>query len=410
MRQLQEFFNIAFQSLKRRRLRSWLTMIGIFIGIAAVVSLISLGQGLEESIYETFESIGSDKLFIQPKGSFGASGDSIAGKPLTEKDILFLKQQAGVKEVASYTMTSAKINFQGVTRFFMVVGIPTETKQLELLTAVMGTDIANGRALRQNDRQSAVVGFYHAERGLYDNKNMQIGSKFTFNDDFKFSVVGVFEPIGSPEDDQMILVPEDSFRKVTGIQERVDFIIVQVNDGADPLVVGEQIERSLTRYRGLKEGQEDFSVQTPDELLSSFDDILAIVRWVLIGIASISLLVGAIGIMNTMYTSVLERNRDIGIMKAIGAKNSDIFTLFFIESGLLGLVGGAIGVGIGISLALLVEVASAAALGATFLQAYFSTGLILTSMLLAFIVGAAAGSLPALQAAKLQPADTLRDE
>ncbi|MCF7799239.1 ABC transporter permease [Candidatus Woesearchaeota archaeon] len=411
MSRFTEFFNISFQSLKRRRLRSWLTMIGIFIGIAAVVSLISLGQGMEDAIYEQFENIGSDKLFVQPKTGFGGTGgDNTGFAPLTENDVRFLENQGGVKAVSSYVFTSAKVEFQGSTKYFNLLGIPTEPRQLELIAAVMGTDIDKGRMLEQGDNKVAAVGFYHAERNLYDGRNMEVNNKFTLNDEHNFRVIGIFEPIGSGEDDTMIVIPLDVLREVTGIEERIDFIIVQVNEGTDPRKLGDELERSLARYRDVKEGQEDFSIQTPEDLLASFETILAIVRWVLIGIASISLLVGAIGIMNTMYTSVLERNKDIGIMKAIGAKNSDIFTLFLIESGLLGLVGGILGVIIGIGLAKLVEVISAAVLGKTFLIAHLSIELVAISLGLAFIVGALAGSLPALQAAKLQPVETLRDE
>lgn len=410
MKQFKEFFNISFQSLKRRRLRSWLTMIGIFIGIAAVVSLISLGQGMENAIYEQFENIGSDKLFVQPKAGFGMMGDNTGFAPLTDKDVTFIEQQQSVQAVTAYTFTSAKVSYQDSTRYFNLLGVPTEAKQLQLMIDVMGTELLTGRELKPGDNNVAMLGFYHVERNLYDGKNMEVNSKFTLNDNHTFRAVGVFEPIGSAEDDTMIVIPQDVFREVTGISERVDFIILQVASGADPRVVGEDIKRELARYRGVKEGKEDFSLQTPEDLLASFETVLAIVRWVLIGIASISLLVGAVGIMNTMYTSVLERNKDIGIMKAIGAKNSDIFTLFLFESGLLGLVGGLIGVVLGVGLAKLVELISAAALGKTFLIAHLSLGLVLASLGLAFIVGALAGSLPALQAAKLQPVDTLRDE
>ncbi len=410
MRQFVEFFKIAFQSLKRRRVRSWLTMIGIFIGIAAVVSLISLGQGMENEIYSQFDRMGGNKLFIQPKSTFGIMGENTGVEPLTEDDIYFLENQRGIEAATSYTMTSAKINYQDSTRYYSIIGMPTDPRQLALMLDMMGTDVQEGRQLQPGDKKVATVGFYHTERNLYDGKNMQLNSKFIVNDEYKFTVGGIFEPIGSAPDDSMILIPLETFREITGIEERVDFIILQVTEGADPRIVGEELERTLARHRGVKEGKEDFTIQTPEDLLASFETILAIVRWVLIGIASISLLVGAIGIMNTMYTSVLERNKDIGIMKAIGAKNSDIFTLFFFESGLLGLVGGVLGVIIGIGLAKLVEVISAAALGKTFLIAHLSVGLVLVSLGLAFVVGAAAGSLPALQAAKLQPVDTLRDE
>lgn len=410
MSKVQEYFKIALQSLTRRKLRSWLTMIGIFIGIAAVISLISLGQGMEDAILQEFENIGSDKLFIQPKSFFGSIGENVGVDPLTVDDLDFLEGQAGVQGATMYVLTSAKVEYQDTIRYFTIIGVPSEPSRQNLAYDIMGVDIQEGRQLTPNDRTSMNVGFYHSERNLYGpNKNLEMNSRVLINDK-KFNVVGIIEPLGSPEDDKMMYIPEETFRDITGIEERVDMILIDVDESADPVAVAEQLERELARHRGLKEGDEDFSIQTPDQLLESFETILNIVRGVLIGIALISLFVGGVGIMNTMYTSVLERNKDIGIMKAIGAGNNDIFMLFFFESGLLGFVGGLLGVGIGIGLAKLVEVISAVSLGKTFLVAHFSIGLVLGALAFSFVVGALAGTLPALQAAKLQPVETLRDE
>jgi putative ABC transport system permease protein len=138
--------------------------------------------------------------------------------------------------------------------------------------------------------------------------------------------------------------------------------------------------------------------------------IFDIIQTVLIGIAAISLIVGAVGIMNTMYTSVLERTRDIGIMKAIGARNSDILKMFLIESGLLGLVGGAIGIAIGLGIAKTAEVIGGAALGTDYLQAAIPAWLVIGALLFAFVLGSASGLLPAKQASEMNPVDALREE
>jgi putative ABC transport system permease protein len=243
---------------------------------------------------------------------------------------------------------------------------------------------------------------------LYDGKNIQLGNNFYINDQ-KVYLAGVLEPIGSSEDDSMIMIPMETFREVTGIEERLDFIVVQGDeDNLNELAI--LIERLLARHQGVKVEDAGFSVQTPEVILSSLNTILNVVRGVLIGIALISLFVGGIGVMNTMFTSVMERNKEIGIMKAVGARNSDIRWLFLIESGLLGLVGGLLGIFLGVGLAKAVEIISAQALGKTFLVAYLSWGLFLGALAFSFILGAAAGTLPAVQAAKHKPADTLRDE
>lgn len=407
---IKEYFRIALRSLFRRQTRSWLTAIGIFIGIAAVVALVSLGQGVEAMVYDQFESMGTNKVFVTPASGFTSTGDNIGYDPLTIDDADFLESLSGVSEVTYYIMASARIEYQDVVRYFSVIGTPTQTSKLSLMKEMYGDfGIQEGRELEQGDKKATEIGFHHASRGLYDGKNMRIGSKYYINDE-SFYVAGIMEPIGSTQDDRMILLPEDTFREVTGIDERVDFIIVEIADGANVNSVADSVERQLARYRGVKLDDLDFSLQTPEDLLDQVGNILNIVTSVLIGIAAISLFVGMVGIMNTMYTSVLERKKEIGIMKAIGASDENIFGIFLVESGVLGFVGGVIGVLIGIGLALLVQVISAQILGATFLKAHFGIGLLLGSLFFSFVVGALAGTLPARQASREKPSENLRDE
>lgn len=407
---IEEYFKIAWQSLSRRKLRAWLTMIGIFIGIAAVVSLISLSIGMQEAIVGTFEDLGSDKLFISPESSFGVIGE-VGNNILTRDDVEFLERQSGVNRVTGWTIASAKIEYQGEIRYFSVGGLLDDSPdQLNLALEMISLDEAiEGRPLQIGDGNVVSMGFHHRERGLYNGKNINLNDRLLINDQ-KFTVIEFLAPLGSSTDDQFIYMTRDTFEDVTGIEERIDQIIVEVDKTSDPLVIAEQIKRNLARFRGVSEGKEDFEIQTPDDILESFNTILSIVQAVLIGIALISLLVGCVGITNTMYTSVVERKKEIGIMKAIGATNQSIFSLFFVESGFLGLVGGILGIILGTIFATLVEVISAQALGRTFLQASYSWELFVGAVLFSFLVGAIAGTLPARQASKLQPVDTLRDE
>jgi len=406
---IKEYFKMAYNSLKRRKLRSALTLLGIVIGIAAVISLISLGQGLESAIDEQFEMIGSDKIFIQPKSALGLMATGETTNQITTKDEEFLSSLPGVKATSGYTMYSGKIEFQGATKYFLIVSIPQETQKLKLVSDMMGIEYVQGRALSSGDKQAITVGYHFNTKNLFNNKNMGVGDRVTINDR-KFSVVGVHGPVGNSQDDRTIFMGENQFREIFDIPERYDALVLQVDKSNDVREMADLIEREFARYRGVKEGKEDFILNTPEDMLESLSTILNVVNAVFIGIALISLFVGSVGITNTMYTSVLERHKEIGIMKAVGAKNSDIFKLFLIESGLLGLVGGTIGVLIGISLAKAVEILSTMALGKTFLNAYFSWQLILGALLFAFILGALVGSLPARSASKLQAVDTLRDE
>jgi putative ABC transport system permease protein len=194
----------------------------------------------------------------------------------------------------------------------------------------------------------------------------------------------------------------------TGVEETQ--ILVETESNAEPEKVAEKIKQVLRKERSEKEGEETFSVQTSEQLLESFSNIFAVVQGVLVGIAAISLIVGGIGIMNTMYTSVLERTKEIGTMKAVGAKNSDVLLIFLFESGLLGMIGGTIGVLIGVGLGKGVEYIAQVALNTNLLRADFSIFLIGGALLFSFLIGALSGIFPAIQAAKLRPADALRYE
>jgi len=200
------------------------------------------------------------------------------------------------------------------------------------------------------------------------------------------------------------------FKEFFNTSNRVDVIYIQIQQGQDLKIVAEKVKKALMKSRDVTEKTIDFTILTPEELLGTFSIILNIITAFLAGIASISLVVGAIGIANTMYTSVLERTKEIGTMKAIGARNSDILKIFLIESGLLGIVGGVIGVALGMISSWTIEVYANQALGTNLLQVSFSQYLIGGCLIFSFIVGSLAGLLPSRQASKLNPVDALRYE
>ena len=206
-----------------------------------------------------------------------------------------------------------------------------------------------------------------------------------------------------------ILVNEDDLKKIVPKSDELSAIVAQLNPGEKPSEVAERVLKTIRRDRHQKEGFEDVTVSTSEDLIDSINTILGVVQAVFIGIAAISLLVGGIGIMNTMYTSVMERTRDIGIMKAIGARNSDILWIFLLESGLLGMAGGIIGVLIGIGLSKLVESFGQDMVG-NVLHASFPWTLIVGALLFSFVIGVLSGVLPARQASKMQPVEAFRSD
>jgi len=403
---MRDYFSLAFNNLKRRRLRSWLTMIGIFIGIAAVVALISLGQGLQNAIEEQFEILGTDKLIIMPGG--GAMMSLASAEKLTAKDLEVIRKTKGVDSAAEMIYSSALIQSRDEAKQTLVIGLPTDDSSV-VLKEMQGFEAEKGRDLREDDKDKVTIGYLIAKDGGFFKKGVDLKSKIIIHGK-EFRVIGIMKKIGNPQDDSQIYMPLETAKKLFDKEDEIDSIYVKIKSNFQPIEVAEDIKRALRNFRNEKEGEETFSVQTFEQILETFQSIFSIVQAVLVGIAAISLIVGGIGIMNTMYTSVLERTKEIGTMKAVGAKNSDILLIFLFESGLLGLVGGAIGIGIGIALGKGAEYIATSFLGTDLLRASTSYLLIFGALAFSFLIGTLSGIFPAMKAAKLRPADALRYE
>ncbi len=397
------YLRLAYQSTKRRRLRSWLTMLGIFIGIAAVVALISLSQGLKNAIQEQFLALGSDKIVIQAAGGgFGPPGTGTS-VPLTTKEKETIEDVAGIDLAVGRLIRIAKFEFKDETQYSYMVSFPKYTQEQELVIESNTYVLSSGRF--PNDGSEVIIGADVSQ--TFFEKPIAVRDKLIIQDK-SFQVVGILQKSGNPQKDTTVIMPEEKVREILGIGNDIDIIAARVAAGEDVAVVSEQVEKELRKQRDVEEGKENFVVETPEQLLGTLNSILLIVQGVLIGIAAISLLVGGLGIMNTMYTAVVERTREIGIMKAVGATQQQISTLFIIESGMLGLFGGAIGVLLGVGISKGVEYIGYQMFQSFLIRADVSIWLVIGALLFAFVVGGLSGVLPARQAAKLQPVDALR--
>lgn len=401
---IADYLVFSLKSIRRRSLRSWLTILGVFIGIAAVVSLISLSQGMEAAITGQFLRGGASRIFIFPGG--GEFGPMSFGQLLTEKDLDTAVRTRGVQAASPLTMMQAVIRFGGETKNLVVHGILPE----EDSPAGRFIEIEKGRFLRRGDAQKVIAGALFAEdervfrRGVRLRDTLEINGK-------RYEVVGIRAKFGQRSEDSELFIPLDEAKEQFGLtDDDLNFIVLETRDGYSPTVVAEDVEKNLRGSRDEKKGEETFEVRTSEETIETFSSILGIVNGVLIGIAAISLLVGAVGIMNTMFMAVLERTKEIGVMKAIGAKKRDIILLFLIESGFYGLGGGMVGVVVGLGFAKAAEFFVSRFLGTTLIQASFSPQLIFGSLFFGFFFGCVAGVWPALQAAKMNPADALRYE
>ena len=287
----------------------------------------------------------------------------------------------------------------------MVASFPSD--RWKLFKDVSSLKLDEGQYPSIRDRGKVFLGSQYKYNKIF-NTPIKSGDKLTI-DGVDFKISGIVAPLGNAQDDRNIYMYYEDFQKIsnsTSIQE----IIVQVNPGEDIEEVANRTDKKLMNFRGVTDKTKDFTILTPEELLSSFASILSIVTGFLLGVAAISLLVGAIGITNTMYTSVLERTKEIGVMKAVGAKNSDILTIFLIESGLLGLTGGVIGVLLGMGIGKLIEYIAVHVIQTTLLRVVFPTYLILGCLAFAFLVGAISGTWPAYRASRIRPVDALRYE
>jgi putative ABC transport system permease protein len=404
---IRDYAKMALMNLLHRKTRSWLTLIGIFIGITAVVALISLGQGLQHAITAEFLELGADKIQISAKGN-EFTGNQALTSALKDRDLRTVERTNGVILATTYNMRSAKIEWRDQIAFYGVMGFSTEERRFQLMNDYWTLKLEEGRSLKQGDMYKAVIGKDLSNPDKLESP-LKVGDKVKINST-TFEIVGMYAKMGDPGADTAIYVSEDAFKILFDTQGTYDGIVAQVNPGEDAEAVADEVQAELRRERGLDEGDENFNVQTPKDLIDSFLVVFNIVNFVIIGIAMISLIVGAVGIMNTMYTAVLERTKEIGIMKAIGATNKAVLTIFLIESGMLGLIGGLIGLITGLGLAKITEYIGKTVLDTLLLSAWWSWGLVFGALAFAFITGAGAGIMPAYRASKQKPVDSLRYE
>jgi len=403
---LKDYSRFAIDGIKNRKLRSWLTMIGIIIGITAVVSLIGIGQGLKVAISSQFGDIGTDKLTVMASGGMGPPGTGVVN-PLTKDNVKKIGDVNDVKVAAGRLARSIKIEYNDNVKFGMAASI-AEGNGRKLIESALNLEAEKGRLLRDGDTKKIVLGSNLGSENAGFEKQIYVGSKVLVQDE-RFEVVGILKKTGSFAVDSLVFIQEDDLRKMLGISDdEYDIIVAQVHPNADIKAVQENIEKVMRKERGVKKGEEDFTVQTPQAILAQVNSTLFAVQLFVYIIAVISIVVGGIGIMNTMFTSVLERTKEIGIMKSIGAKNSTIFTLFFIESGMIGSVGGIIGAVMGVSIAKGIAFIGSMLLGSELIRADISIWLVIGSVVGSFLLGSIFGIIPAIRASRLNPVEALR--
>lgn len=398
---------LSGRNLFRRGKRSWLTVIGIIIGITAIVSLFSLGQGLEQSVTGEFQELGANSIYIIPGSGLGGLFGGGTDAELTEDDLEAVRRAQGVDVAGPLVNAGVQAQFGDEVRFLNVVGIPTDESK-EMIKRVNSINIVSGAEIRDTDTSSGLAGSRLAEGDVFQEevrRNSQIRLE-----ERDIRIKGLLEATGDPVYDSSVVMSIDAVRDITGEQDRVDFIIAEVQSGQEPSTVAQSIEEEIRDERNIPLGEEArFTVSTSDDLLNSLTGILDLVQFIVLGITSIALFVGGLGIMNTMYMSVSERTKEIGIMKALGATERQILAIYLAESAILGLVGGLIGIGLGIGFSQVAFFFLRQSSNLP-LELSISPFIIAVSLVSAISLGVLSGLLPARKAAKLEPVEAIRSE
>ncbi|PIN79422.1 hypothetical protein COV16_04325 [Candidatus Woesearchaeota archaeon CG10_big_fil_rev_8_21_14_0_10_34_8] len=396
MLKLKEYSKYTFKQMKSRKVRAWLTILGIIIGIAAIVGLVTISKSMNYAVQEQFEKMGISSIRVVPAGLNGPPNGALDLDADLKEQIEKVKGVEYVNPVLIGYVTGSHNNEEESLR---VNSYDTDLSDKGFLD----TDIKaeQGRFFSPGEKGSVVIG-YDVAYDTFD-KDIHLQNTLKLNDE-KFKVIGILEKTGTDIDDMLYMGLEDA-RLLLNKPDTVNAFVVQTASGLDATEIGEKIKQRLERTLD----EEEFDVFTPEQLLKQIGDILGIIQIVLASIASISLLVGAIGIMNSMFTAVLERTREIGVMKAIGATRRDILTIFLIEAGLMGTAGGIIGALVGTGMAFLVEYGAKLA-GYSLSSVHIDINILLGAILFSFLIGSIAGIIPAYRASSLKPVDALRYE
>ena len=401
-----ESIRVSLRALRANKLRSALTMLGIIIGVAAVIAMVGIGNGATASITSSIQGMGSNLLTISSSqsNSGGVKGGAGSSNSLTMTDVSKIHIGTAVKAVAPVASSTAQVVMSSGNTSTSITGT-TESYEV-----VKNVTISRGRYITKEDVSSsarvAVLGPTVVENLMGDANADVIGKTIKINN-VPFQVIGVTTATGSTgmqSSDDMITAPISTVQARLIGKKTVRSILVSASSEALMQTAQDEITATLKKTHKIQEGKDnDFTVQNQADMLATMTSVTQTLTMLLGGIAGISLLVGGIGIMNIMLVSVTERTREIGIRKAIGAKSKDILLQFLIEAVVLSILGGGIGIALGYGGSTLAGKALT-----------MSTSISPTSVLVAFgfsaAIGIVFGVFPARKAARMDPIDALRYE
>ncbi len=405
-------FRLSLSHVRKSKIRSWLTIIGIVIGVAAIVAIISIGQGMQESVQARLGSLGADLITITPgfsraQGFEGGRGGGGTGVNLTDRDLNVIKQVPGVLYADGMVSGRSDMILGTEKTSVSISGVDTAVWR-----AMVTTQLEAGRFLQPGDSNDVVIGYSLAHTTFLQpitlNRPVTIGVK-------TFKVAGIFAQSGGfGGTDNAVFMPADYARGV--ITENVSrntftSITVKVTDISLVDTITANIVQKLMSSRHVNARTQDFTVTAFATIQQQITSVVQTISLFLAAIAAVSLLVGAVGIANTMFMSVMERTRQIGLLKALGATDNEVMKLFLLESGLFGFVGGVLGITFGILVSVIISSVGLRLLGpGGTATAVVTPQLIIFALAFSVFVGVISGIVPARTAAKMNPVDALRFE
>jgi len=395
--------------LLRNKLRAFLTMLGIIIGVGAVIAMVAIGEGSKKSIRDQLSGMGSNMITIRPSSNVTVGGGARLGS--TGLQTLKVEDADAIKKQASYvTSVSPAVNANGQAINGSLNWPTTMQGVSPEYLGIRDWKLKDGISFTQADVNSAakvcLIGQTVVEN-IFTNGEDPVGKIIRFNK-IPIKIIGVLEEKGEntfgQDQDDIVLAPYTTVQKRMLAIPYVQTIYASAMDEQSSTLATDQVSSILRKQHRLKTADDDdFTVRTQAELINTISSTSQLLTVLLAAIASISLVVGGIGIMNIMYVSVTERTKEIGLRMSIGARGLDILLQFLIEAILISITGGLIGVALGITASKLVT---------AFLSwpTYITESSIVLSFLVCAVTGVFFGYYPALKASRLDPIEALRYE